>query len=258
MTTGNRKSGDFCWINILTPQPAEARDFFGKLFGWTYSDMGGMGDLIEIDGHKIGGLFDTISPQTPAGTGPVIGVMVKVDDADAMADKANSLGGNARPPADVGNNGRMVMCNDPSGANIDFWQPRGQNGSDADTSHHGVPSWFENYTPDVAGSTRFYTDLFGWMPEVMHMPGMDYTTFKIGDTPIAGMMAIAGDMQGTPPRWATYFTVDNVDETAKKVVELGGSLSIPPLDIPTVGRFAGVLSPQGVRFMVITYLPRQE
>ena len=28
MTTGVRKPGEFCWINMLTPQPAEARAFF--------------------------------------------------------------------------------------------------------------------------------------------------------------------------------------------------------------------------------------
>jgi hypothetical protein len=33
MATGTRKTGEFCWINMLTPQPAEARAFFGTLLG---------------------------------------------------------------------------------------------------------------------------------------------------------------------------------------------------------------------------------
>lgn len=28
MTTGPRSAGEFCWINMLTPQPEQARDFF--------------------------------------------------------------------------------------------------------------------------------------------------------------------------------------------------------------------------------------
>jgi Predicted enzyme related to lactoylglutathione lyase len=52
MTTGIRKAGNFCWINILTPQPAAARTFFSKLLGWTYSDMDGMGDLIGVGTRK--------------------------------------------------------------------------------------------------------------------------------------------------------------------------------------------------------------
>ena len=57
MTTGVRKAGDFCWINILTPQPADAREFFGSLLGWSFSDLSGMGDLVKVGEHQIGGMF---------------------------------------------------------------------------------------------------------------------------------------------------------------------------------------------------------
>ena len=255
MTTGIRKAGDFCWINILTPQPAEARTFFGKLLGWTYSDMDGMGDLIEVGDKKIGGLFDIDSPQTPKGTPPVIGVMVMVDDADEMVKKVKSLGGDAKPPTDIMDNGRMVMCTDPNGANIDLWQARRQHASDADTSQHGVPSWFENYTTDGDRATKFYANLFGWTPEVM--AEMNYTTFKLGnEPPIAGMMAITPEMGEMPSHWMTYFTVNDVDASMRSATEMGGSVFMPPHDIPDVGRFCGLVSPQGVRFMVIKYAQR--
>ncbi len=258
MTTAVRANGDFCWINVLTPQPAEAREFFGKLLGWTFSDMQGMGDLIKAGGGDIGGLFDVNSPQTPKGTPAVIGVMVKVEDADAMAEKVTLLGGKSHPPMDIMDNGRMVMCHDPSGANIDLWQAKRQSGATPDKTKHGVPSWFENYTTDVSRASKFYADLFGWTPEVMHMPGMDYTTFKIGDElPIAGMMMIASEMGSMPPHWGTYFSVDNVDETVRKADELGGSVPVPLHDIPEIGRFAGLMSPQGVMFFVITYKLRE-
>jgi uncharacterized protein len=257
MTTGIRKAGDFCWINILTPQPAEARTFFSKLLGWSYSDMGGMGDLISVGDKKIGGLFDIDSPQTPKGTPPVIGVMVMIDDADQMATKVNKLGGKANPPTDVNDNGRMVMFTDPVGANLDLWQARKQPASDADTSQHGVPSWFENYTTDVDRATKFYTDLFGWTAEVMKMPEMNYTTFKLGnEPPIAGMMAITPEMGDMPSHWLTYFTVNDVDAAMREATAMGGTVFIPPHDIPDVGRFCGLASPQGVRFMVIKYAPR--
>ena len=67
MTTGTRKTGEFCWINMLTPQPAEAREFFGKLLGWTYVEMPGMGHAMQVGGRDIGGLFDLDGPNTPPG-----------------------------------------------------------------------------------------------------------------------------------------------------------------------------------------------
>ena len=96
MATGMRKTGEFCWINMLTPEPAEARAFFGKLLGWTYFEMPGMGHRVQVGGRDIGGLFDLDGPNTPQGTPPSIGVMVKVENADAVCEKVTALGGKAQ------------------------------------------------------------------------------------------------------------------------------------------------------------------
>ena len=72
---------------------------------------------------------------------------------------------------------------------------------------------------------------------------------------IAGMMPVP--YPGMTPHWGTYFTVKDTDETARVAQELGGELFVPPMDIPGIGRFSGILSPQGVRFFAIQYLPRQ-
>jgi len=257
MSTNPRQTGDFCWINILTPQPEDAKKFFTGLLGWTYGDLGGMGSSIKVDGSDIGGLFDLNSPQTPPGTPPLIGVMVKVDSADAAAAKAKSLGGKAKDAFDIADNGRMAELFDPNGAELDVWQPKKEQATIADMRHHGAPSWYETYTPDVEAGKKFYTELFGWTAQTMPMPGMEYTVFSLGDKMIAGMMEPTPAMAGMPPHWATYFTVNDADECAKKAPELGGTVIVPPTDIPEVGRFCGVTSPQGVTFFVIKYLPRQ-
>ena len=257
MGTTARQTGDFCWINVLTTQPEHAKKFFSGLLGWTYGELGGIGSSIKVDSNDIGGLFDLNSPQTPPGTPPVIGVMVKVDDADAIAAKAKSLGGKAKDPFDIADNGRMAELFDPNGAEIDLWQPKKEQGTIADSMRHGAPSWFETYTPDVETGKKFYTQLFGWTAETMPMPGMEYTVFSLGDRMIAGMMAPTPEMKDMPRAWVTYFTVDDADEAAKKAAELGGTVCVQPTDIPNVGRFAGIVSPQGVLFFVLKYIPRE-
>jgi hypothetical protein len=254
MKTGVRPVGDFCWTNMLTPRTAEAREFYSSLLNWNYVEMPGVGYRVQVDGHDIGGLFDLDSPQTPPGTPAHIGVMVKVDSADKTTERVKALGGTAMPPFDVFDQGRMAVCFDPNGAPFDIWEPKAGPGMDADTSQHGATSWFESMTTDVDRASKFYAALFGWKPEAMPMPDFTYTTFKLGDDFIAGMMPILPNMGPMPPHWGTYFTVRNVDEMAGLAAKLGATLCVPPQDIPNVGRFCGVTSPQGVTFYVITYL----
>ena len=177
--------------------------------------------------------------------------MVKVESADATCEKVASLGGTARPAFDVLESGRMAVCFDPTGAEFDIWEPKKMPGTDADSTLHGAPSWFEARTTDVGRATAFYSGLFGWTPEVMHMPGIDYTVFKNGGTDVAGLMQITPEMVGMRPHWATFFTVDDADVAAQEAVSLGAQLHVPPHDIPGVGRFCGITSPQGVTFYVI-------
>jgi uncharacterized protein len=254
MTTGTRKTGEFCWINMLTPQSAEARTFFGELLGWTYVEMSGIiGHSVEVGGRSIGGLFDLAAPNTPKGTPPFIGVMVKVESADAACEKVTSLGGTAEPAFDIRDQGRMAVCTDPNGAEFDVWEPKKLLGTDADSNHHGAPSWFETMTTDVDRAAKFYSGLFGWTPEMMPMPGSNYTTFKLGTAYVAGMMRITPRMGEPRPHWATYFTVKDVDETAREAVKLGAQLCVPVRDVPGIGRFRGITSPRGVTFYVIEY-----
>jgi predicted enzyme related to lactoylglutathione lyase len=249
-----RKAGEFCWANMVTPRPAEAREFFSRLLGWTYFEIPGHGHGVRVDGHDVGGIFDLEGPNTPPGTQPHIGGLLKVESADASCEKVVALGGTARPAFDIGDQGRMAVCTDPNGAAFHVWEAKSFHGTDVDSSLHGAPCWFEALTTDVGRATAFYSGLFGWTSEVMPMPGYDYTVFKLGTDPVAGMMQITPAMGNLPPHWGTYFTVNDADLAAQEAVRLGARLCVPVRDIPGVGRFCGITSPQGVTFYVIRYL----
>lgn len=253
MATGERRVGEFCWLNILTPDPAEAQQFFANIFGWQYVEIPGMGHRVQVDGHDIGGMWDLAGPSTPPGTLPGIGVMVRVADADATSARATALGGTGKPAFDIGPTGRMAELHDPVGANIDVWQSGSSPGMTADASRHGVPSWFECLTSDVAKASAFYTALFGWTVERDTVPGFDYSTFRLGEAPVGGMMPINPEWGEVPPHWGVYLTVDDVDTTVTKAQSSGATVMVPAMDVESVGRFCGLVSPQGVMFYVIKY-----
>jgi predicted enzyme related to lactoylglutathione lyase len=247
MTTGIRKNGEICWINMLTPEPAEAREFFGKLLGWTYADIG-MGHMVQVAGRSIGGLFDVVSPQTPKGTPPLIGVMVKVENADAVGARVVALGGKARPAFDIGDSGRLAVCHDPAGAEFDAWQPKSLLGTDVDSLEHGAPGWFDVMTTDLDRAATFYSDLLGWTPVATTSGGVRVTTFQQDGEDVAGIRPCTAF--GPEPHWATYFTVKDIDASVREAIRLGGTLR-SPMSEAGAARFAGIESPQGVGFYLM-------
>jgi predicted enzyme related to lactoylglutathione lyase len=125
----------------------------------------------------------------------------------------------------------------------------------APTYKHGEFCWFEVNTPDAEAARKFYGGLFGWKTQQMDMGGFPYHTLHLSDKPIGGIMPMTGpEWQGVPPHWMLYVAVDDVDAAAKKVVELGGKVCVPPTTIP-VGRFAVVNDPQGATFSLFQTKP---
>jgi len=70
-------------------------------------------------------------------------------------------------------------------------------------------------------------------------------------------MGMTPETTGMPPMWGAYVTVDNVENSAKQVEDLGGNVMLPPQDIPDVGRFCVISDPQGATLMLITYLNKE-
>ena len=126
--------------------------------------------------------------------------------------------------------------------------------SDAATTQHGAFSWNELMTTDVKGAKAFYHDLLGWSLQDIKPNGMDYTMVKAGDKEVGGIMAIPSGAAGIPPSWGSYVTVRDVDGLVSRVEKLGGKISLPPQDIPEVGRFAVIQDPQGAMLSLISYL----
>ena len=83
---------------------------------------------------------------------------------------------------------------------------------------------------------------------------MEYTEFSVGGTASIGMMKKPADMPAhIPSYWMPYFQVADTDASAAKVKSLGGSVMVPPTDIPKTGRFAIVNDPQGAMFAVFEF-----
>jgi predicted enzyme related to lactoylglutathione lyase len=112
---------------------------------------------------------------------------------------------------------------------------------------HGQFVWYELTTPDVDAAKKFYPAITGWGTQPFDN---DYTVWTNAGTPFGGIFRLDDRMrqQGVPPNWMPYVETRNVDDTAKLAASLGGTILVPPTDIPGTGRFAVLKDPQGAAF----------
>ncbi|MGD8177386.1 VOC family protein [Marinimicrobium sp. ARAG 43.8] len=119
--------------------------------------------------------------------------------------------------------------------------------------------WYELLTTDSEAALAFYRAILGWQATDSGHPGMDYRILSIRDEnsgekhDVAGLMQLTEDMcqEGAKPVWLGYIAVDEVDQAVANIVGVGGSVQMPPTDIPSVGRLAMVTDPQGIPFYVM-------
>jgi len=119
--------------------------------------------------------------------------------------------------------------------------------------------WYELMTTDPDVAATFYAAVTGWRisaPDANRTDGKDYRMIGRADGRHAGgVLKITADMGKVPSRWLAYLSVVNVDASTAAIKADGGSINMPPTDIPPAGRIAMVADPQGVPFYVMTPTP---
>ncbi|KMS69145.1 hydroxylase [Streptomyces viridochromogenes] len=121
--------GSLSWTELYTSDAAGAREFYGGVFGWQFSDMplpggGGTYTLITPAGlpeeRMQGGLMELPAENLALANGrPYWHPVFNVTDCDAAVAKVTENGGSVQMgPEDAEGVGRLAVCVDP--ANADF------------------------------------------------------------------------------------------------------------------------------------------
>ena len=99
---------------------------------------------------------------------------------------------------------------------------------------------------------RFYEELFGW-EQVREFDMGDgkgiYHIFGRGAFTYGGMMQKPDDMS-MPSHWLHYVEVDSADAATERAVNAGGTVMLPPMEVPSGARIAVLSDPQGAAFAV--------
>ena len=234
------------WVDLASSDATASRDFYAKLFGWNIDvnpdpQYGGYA-IANIGDEQVGGIGPVQSPDQPTFWALYIGT----DDASAICEQAEVAGGRVAAPAfDVGDQGRMAVLQDPTGAFISVWQAAAMRPFRSDSTNS--LGWAELNARDVRKALPFYQRLFGWThtESPMGEGQPPYIQFELGGEAIAGAWEMNPSIPANVPSyWQIYFNVDDVDAAFQKAISLGATEMMPPQAYPG-GRFAIISDPQG-------------
>lgn len=240
------------WCDVSSPDLPSTVAFYTGLFGWEAQDQGpeaGGYTMFTLRGKNVAGAGPRMDPSQPIAWS----IYVTVADADATMAKVAAAGGTPlMPPMDVLDAGRMAIFADNAGAVLSIWQPGAHIGAQL-VAETGTLCWSELAIRDVEAAKAFYGSVFGWTGVTNPMEDTTYTEWHVAgvEPPVGGMMQMNAQWPAEiPPHWMPYFAVDDCDAAARRIAELGGTVSVPPTDIEP-GRFAVCGDPHGAYFSII-------
>jgi uncharacterized protein len=109
--------GSLWWIEVLTLNASGARDFYGRLFGWTSVDTSfepfDVYTVFKRGDVQEGGLLQM---EQDWGVSPRWHSIFAVDDCDGTLERAKPLGGSTEWVHTVPKHGRVGSLRDPRGA----------------------------------------------------------------------------------------------------------------------------------------------
>ncbi len=258
------------WVDTEQPDPEAAQDFYRRLLGWAFTRVsdedGPFYAIARLHGGDVAGL--TASRAQTA----VWNTYIAVDDAVATAARVSGGGWEiAAQPFDVGEAGRMAVCQDPAGAAFRLWQAGRRPGAQV---VNAPGAWnFSDLHTDKRETLPFYADLFGWSVEdlgfatMIRRPGYGDHLEATVDPDIRvrqqGIAAppgfedaiawVAPTEPGTDPHWHVTFAVEDRDATAAIAERLGAEI-LSSEDTQWT-RMLLVRDPQGAVFTASQFTP---
>ncbi|NGO84261.1 VOC family protein [Streptomyces sp. 196(2019)] len=113
------------------------------------------------------------------------------------------------------------------------------------TPAHGVPCWVSLMTRDPHAAQDFYAAVLGWTYRSGTL-GEAFSVAHADGLPVAGIGRIGPGLP-TVTTWTPYFSVSDVDATAARVRERGGTIAVGPIRVGP-GRGALAADREGAGF----------
>lgn len=111
----------------------------------------------------------------------------------------------------------------------------------------GGVSWMDLTVTDASAVRTFYQEVVGWTVTDVAMG--DYSDYCVNEPQtgktVAGICHARGTNADLPAAWLIYITVEDLDKSVAKCVELGGEIISQPKEYGGMGRYCVIRDPAG-------------
>lgn len=236
--------GKFIWRDLITPDIKAAQTFYQELLGWEFEALGNSGySLIRHNGDLIGGMIDATKIGQPVRSALWLSAISVANIKQATHAVTKAGGKVIHRPKNVSRRGRIAVVMDHDGAVFQLIQASQGDPPDGDPKMNRW-IWTELIANDVAGSTAFYTHVFGFELEKPSETGaVEHQLLVAGGTPRAGIFE--NPFENTRSAWVPFVRVANPDALSARAVELGGKIVLESKKTARGGSVAMILDPSG-------------
>src|SRR5208283_2391185 len=249
-------AGKVIFAELVTPDLAASKRFYGELFGWTFRDYeAGARHYSEasLAGHPVAGLFHKDLPEG-SHRQPSWLTYISAQDVDVATKLALEKGAKVLfEPHTIPDRGREAVFADPQGAV--FVALASSSGDPPDVL--AVPGdwiWSSLITSDPDTDAAFYQKLFDY--EVFDLPaeeGAQHLMLVSDDYARASVNTLPASRPNSHPHWLNYVRVEDAVKMTAKVVALGGRVLVEPRVDRHGGKVALVADPLGAPFGLLEW-----
>lgn len=154
--------GTFCWVELAAVDAQSAKFFYTQLFDWAIeeNDMGNgqVYTMYRHDGRYVAAQYQmSEEEQKQVGKSHWLNYISTNDVKESARVAAESGGTVLAGPLDVGENGRLAVVQDPTGAIFALWEAKSHSGIEK-AYEPGSLGWSELVTKNVNTAGAFYTN----------------------------------------------------------------------------------------------------
>ena len=250
--TGLSRPGHVVWHDLITDDVAAAKEFYGKLLGWSFEQHGEY-TLILNKNKPIGGMVKLDQSGTERKSAGWIPYF-SMPDVDDTAEWVLSVGGKIiEGPGEMAGRGRYAMIADPLGTPLVILHSSSGDPVPAE-AHIGDWFWDELWTTDVEAALSFYQSLDGYAAQRVSAEGNEpyWVLIDADENDSGGITKVPFEKLAS--QWVPALKVAKLEELVQRVAQLGGEVIINPDHPLSDGGVALIKDPTGGIFMMDVWL----